>query len=722
MEKVTLSSYNLPVKITHNFPYKTEDSFQVKCEIITKELEKLVDYGFGGLVSNAPFGEVTVGGEDFESGKDYDSYLKNPEDFNILRHIMAECKRLGLRFWLYDEQGYPSGGAGGMTYDANPEFEARSMVYLDKDLKAGEEVTFTVPLGHKQFLSAFVYKSTGGVKGISDFTPVYSVECYKGKEAITLKNPTNENAVAVAFIEKHAFEYTHAEHNVFASRRYLDVGNREAVREFINNTYETYYREVGDKFNTINLGKDKPELGLVEAIFTDEPSYQGCNMHKIGKTDKKRHQPIKDAPRLPVVNWSRCFVDEFIALNGYSPLNKLIYCFAGDSGEARNFRLDFYKTTSYLIETNYFKQIGEWCAEHKLNFSGHVLLEDELLYHPTFEGNYFDLLRHMHYPGIDMLHSLSDWIYDRFMFTPKLISSVAIANGRKHVMDEVSMHTQTALKMEVTPKDMYSSVALQYVLGADVFTYYYNMDFMPKNEYRAYNTALGRIDKLCEGETVSDLLTYYPIETVQMHHKGAEDHAGVYSEEETECWKSVKELTIQFANNQVSYDYIDFNLLSKCKIVDGKIVTNNGRVYNGIVFPAMEYTEKLKALLEKFAKDGAKLFGVNKDLFDMPATVKDYSCEEQLVKDLDRTNFAVVDTACTGRTALLARDTASGRVYTIVNCDKEDKKLCLTITGIQNPKLYSPMLDKELPLTTIKTDKGVKVEFTILDRDTLIIK
>lgn len=724
MEKaktIKVDSYNLPIKIIHNFPYSITDSLEQKFKIVTDTLIEHKELGFGGIVSNAPFGEASVSGEDFESGKDFDTYLKSEEDFKILKHIISECERLGLRFWLYDEQGYPSGGAGGMTYDANPEFECRALSIVEKPLNAGEEVKIPLPVGYEAFMSAFVYNTETDIHGIADFTPVYTQECYKNTEYVILKNPTDKKSVATAFVIKHAYEHTHAQCNVFAARRYLDVGNKEAVREFINNTYEVYYKEIGNRFNTKDLGGDKPLIGNVEAVFTDEPSYQGCNMNLLGVGKKVRHPAVEGAELLPVVNWSRGFDEEFEKLIGYSCLNKLIYCFAGDTDDAKKFRLDFYKTTSYLIENAFFKQIGEWCADHNLNFSGHILLEDELLYHPSFEGNYFDLLRHMHYPGIDMLHSLPDWIYDRFIFTPKLISSIAIANDRKHVMDEVSMHTQTALKMPVTIDDMYSSVCLQYSLGADVFTYYYPSNFMSKEEYYRHNLAHGRIDEIMSGETVSDVLTYYPIETVQMYHKGGIEHGGAYGQKEIACWESVKALAVELTKKQVAFEYADYNLLAKCIVKDGKIITANGRVYNEIVFPKMEYTAELKAVINNFVELGAKVRGVGSELFDTPKTVKAYADEQKLVKALDRTDFVVLKTNNKNRLSLLTRDTTKGRAMMFVNCDSELNKVKITFNGIEDPVLYSPLLDSFVSAKFSVEGKVTTAEFNIDGKDTLII-
>ncbi len=41
--------------------------------------------------------------------------------FRKIRRIVAECKRLGMNYWLYDEGGWPSGGACGQVLARNPD-------------------------------------------------------------------------------------------------------------------------------------------------------------------------------------------------------------------------------------------------------------------------------------------------------------------------------------------------------------------------------------------------------------------------------------------------------------------------------------------------------------------------------------------------------------------------------------------------------------------------
>jgi hypothetical protein len=99
---------------------------------------------------------------------------------------------------------------------------------------------------------------------------------------------------------------------------------------------------------------------------------------------------------------------------------------------------------SDLYEQAYFAQLSDYCAQVGLNFSGHILLEDDLPLHVMFEGNFFSLLRHMHTPGIDMLWSTPEKLW-QYAFTPLLVRSIADVYGRGHVMDEVATRQMTVL-------------------------------------------------------------------------------------------------------------------------------------------------------------------------------------------------------------------------------------------------------------------------------------
>ena len=415
----------LPLKITHELVHNPNLDDNALKEAVRGHLQYLADRGFGGVVTNVS----------------WRNYATDPEEWRKMALAIDTACEMGMRVWLYDEKGYPSGGAGGLTVDANPDYEALGIAMLCRELAPGESVTEELPRGHECFLHAATYPCKDGK--ITDFSPLHIV-FGKTTDPVTLENPSDAPALACFFIKKRMYEGTHAQHNVCEARRYIDVTNPDAVREFIRNTYEPCY-----DYTKHHLAEGD---GKIEAMFTDEPSFMGCYIN-AGIYPPRAHDVYDDSlPLYPVVNYGRDVENEFMARYAYPLAPSLIYLFFGEDERAKQVRYDYYRLLSDLYEQSYFAQLANWCDAHGLPFSGHVLLEDDIRHHVMFEGNFFSLLRHMHFPGIDMLHSIPTKVLGD-AFTPKLVSSIAHAYGRPHVMSEVSAHAQGG---KVTPMQMYA--------------------------------------------------------------------------------------------------------------------------------------------------------------------------------------------------------------------------------------------------------------------------
>ena len=109
------------------------------------------------------------------------------------------------------------------------------------------------------------------------------------------------------------------------------------------------------------------------------------------------HDPYDDLmPLYPVLSWGRNVENQFTSRYGYDLREELAALFFGSGKHAERVRFDFWRLMSDLYEQSFFAQISDWCARHNVDFSGHILLEDNIRYHTVFEGNYFRLLRHMH--------------------------------------------------------------------------------------------------------------------------------------------------------------------------------------------------------------------------------------------------------------------------------------------------------------------------------------
>ncbi|NQT16772.1 MAG: hypothetical protein HQ582_28705 [Planctomycetes bacterium] len=142
------------------------------------------DRGLGGLVANVSFQD----------------YMKSERHWKTLLAGVEACRKLGLVVWLYDEDGYPSGAAGGLVLAEDPALEATEMAF----------------------------------------------------------DPGRPDP----FIIRPAYEYTHASNNYYAARRYANLIDDRAGSMFIEKTHQAYYERLEPYFGgTIQaMFTDEPSL------------------------------------------------------------------------------------------------------------------------------------------------------------------------------------------------------------------------------------------------------------------------------------------------------------------------------------------------------------------------------------------------------------------------------------------------------------------------------
>ena len=148
-------------------------------------LRALQAQGIGGIVTNVPF----------------ENYMQDPAEWRRLRECLRACRELGMRVWLYDEKGYPSGYAGGQVLAGRPELEARALYYG---------------------------ASTGRLT------------------------------------EDRSYEGTHSCNNYYMRARTANLLEPEAADEFIRVTHERYAAELGDDVGIVEaFFTDEPALNTL---------------------------------------------------------------------------------------------------------------------------------------------------------------------------------------------------------------------------------------------------------------------------------------------------------------------------------------------------------------------------------------------------------------------------------------------------------------------------
>ena len=256
------------------------------------------------------------------------------EYFAMIRYIVDEAERLGMKAWLYDEDPYPSGQAGGRIIMDNPEFAARQLVFreftpdedgrivedvgtgklieavavkLDRDGNVAElrDIAGNVGVLRRDFFQSEWKKSyyaqlTGRVKYFH-----YRAETYYPRLAIDIKLEADWRVyTTVAETVKTTCKYDFLPDNL----------NPDCVKAFIDATHEKYLKIVGDKFGTV-----------IPGIFTDETATGGN------------------------FAWTPKFETEFEQRRGFSIPGSYFRIFRGNSEQDRQLREAYWRTVQDLF-------------------------------------------------------------------------------------------------------------------------------------------------------------------------------------------------------------------------------------------------------------------------------------------------------------------------------------------------------------------------------------
>jgi len=312
-----------------------------------------------------------------------------------IAYCIEACRKYGLKAWLYDEYNWPSGVAGGRILREHPEYAQSYLDYRRERVEAGKMVK--IPVNGRLITAVAVSESGDRIISLRD----------KVSGSLLEFQPELGNWNVAVFTERTNSDLlfcTTCAPWAGNERGYLNLLSRDAVQCFINYTHEEYRKRFGRDFG-----------GLIPGFFTDEPAnYRG----------------------LP---WTRNFLDEFRKRKGYN-LEEKMHELAFNVGDYVKTRCDYFGVVSELFSEAFYGQIGRWCRENGLKFTGHLFEEEELETVPRNHGNVYTALKEMDMPGLDWLGVKTGYEEIPLIKAPclasKIVSSIAHATGKRFVLCE----------------------------------------------------------------------------------------------------------------------------------------------------------------------------------------------------------------------------------------------------------------------------------------------
>ncbi|MCX6907547.1 MAG: glycosyl hydrolase [Verrucomicrobia bacterium] len=522
------------IRIIHGLPTKPAEQ--------DAQLQTLIRQGFGGFVSNVSFHD----------------YLENEENWRAFVRGVTEAKRAGMSLWLYDERGYPSGLAGGITMRGHPEYEARGLLIADTTSDGGA-VALDMPPGKRVLAAAFPV-----CDGVIAMDKPLDLSAQVKDGRLQWQAPAGRWRV-MAITESTLYEGTHAALSLCDKLPYINMLMPEPTARFLEVTHDRYAARLGN-----DLGR------WFVSTFTDEPSLMSLFLRPMP------YRVLPWAPNLPA---------EFRKRRGYA-LEPLLPALVADAGgKGQRARYDFWNTVGDLVAENYFGQIQQWCHRHNVASGGHQLMEESISSHVPLYGDFFRCARRLDAPSIDCLTSLPPHVP---WYIARLLSSVAELEGRTVTMCETSDHSQRYRPAGdkrpvriVTEEEIRGTCNRLIFGGINTITSYYSFQNLSDVQLQRLNLHIGRCcTMLTGGHQVADIAVLYPIESLWPEFTPATQGAR----------GSPATVRVEHAYRLVSdslygagrdFTYVDSGALTKAKAEDGALVHGKLR-WRAVVLPCAD--------------------------------------------------------------------------------------------------------------------------------------
>lgn len=363
---------------------------------LLRQLHEFYAKGFGGVLIHPRIGLSRRVG-----------YL-TPEYFRLVRLVVTECARLGLKVVLYDEGGYPSGSAQGRVVAEDPAYAARCLIARQQTIqgpaqgywhpnpgRALNDELLCVVLGREIAPNTLDPTSLTLLDIQSPELVRYDVPAGEWR-LVSLWHVYSGGTIRGVFAEE---EDQHA-----SAPPAGDILNPESVAAFLRLTHDQYYAQLQDYFGD-----------TIVAMFTDEPMV-------LGRGVKRGPKPWPFTPG---------FLEDL--QNGWDEnVRRWLPALWLDCGpRTEEFRHHYTATVYKRLEAVFYSAQGRWCQAHGIALTGHPA-----------ESNDFGALRQFQWPGQDMvwrwvLPGAESALSGPHSCAPKVASSAAILQGSRRNATEV---------------------------------------------------------------------------------------------------------------------------------------------------------------------------------------------------------------------------------------------------------------------------------------------
>jgi len=368
--------------------------------------------------------------------------------FEMIKDLVEEGRRLGMAMWLYDEDPYPSGAAGGMVMETRPDLSA---LYVDcrakpENLKPGQ-LWF---ISHRQVLWA-------------------------GLVPLKRPLPAKDLTGLVGTVRSDWFVTRWDSRYYYPTAPYIDCPRGDAIDQY----YTMYVPEVPEGYRLVALTLERAGVDGPWGALPDLLHYDTFRVFRELSLDKYESYVGRHYGRtIPGV-----FTDEakphggtpvtqdlftsFRQQYGYDLKGRMYQLFGSMlSDEYMKTRVDYRQWVTERFLDAFLRPYRRYCEDRNLWLVGHMSPEDDPCQESITIGSVMPIMRLMAFPGTDLIIPLTG---DRRAPCLNIGSLRAASVKAQAGATATTSETLACSRWSVTTEKTRQIYAWQMVLGIDRF-------------------------------------------------------------------------------------------------------------------------------------------------------------------------------------------------------------------------------------------------------------
>jgi len=561
----------------------------------------------------------------------------SPEYMDLVKFVVEECKKRGMKVWIEGDCGYPDGFAGGLISKNYPQLGMQGIVGdAHCTVAAGQTLDIPLPpdtlgiVAHPRPAAESAADTLASRQFPLPADGIFKYTVPRGGEGeLTVQLPNADVRYNLTVGEPFAIQVPPDTKGIVlvagGIRRLGGRGGAGAGEDAPASTVVPLPADGHLKW-TAPAGSGSWEVAFIRHAYRTSPT-RNDNGEDGGVTKDTLYtlidflDPAATDTYLKVIyeTYEKAVGDEFgktvlgfrgdetdfTGVNPWTP--KLLETFQKEKGydfkpfiaqifggislspEAQRAKADYWDVWSGMFRDNFYRRMEDWCTARHMEFMVHLNHEELMMSRGgdmiKNEGSFWRDMRYVGVPGVDNLNQIGPGIVADF---PKLAASAAHVTGRPLVWEEEGGGTGPNGKFIVD---------YQLVRGIN----YMNIRGINNSNGAAIGWYVSRAQHLLAiGRPAAQIALLHPTDSMWLGDKEADD--------------DTLKLVTGLLEHQIDFDHIDADdLVSVVTLKKDGLKNLSGQTYRAVIVPTSTVIRKdVLERLRAFAAAGGKVIFVGR--------------------------------------------------------------------------------------------------------------